>query len=65
MEKLGIEKLGRAVDVLLDGVEVVLKEAKEGAQIVAEIKDLSMSEGLQILSKVVFRLPGLLRALQS
>ena len=63
-EKKGIKELGEAVDMLMDGVERLLLEMKDGKKILAEMKDLDMAEGVQLAMKVMMRLPAMMEAMK-
>jgi len=64
-ENKGIEKLKGAINLLLDGVERVLLEAKDGKEILAEAKDIDLAEGVQLGMLLFQRIPGLLSAYKS
>tara|TARA_R110000824_G_scaffold96013_3_gene230439 strand:+ start:3622 stop:3843 length:222 start_codon:yes stop_codon:yes gene_type:complete len=61
----GIKELKEAVNLLIDGIERILVEAKDGKEIMAEIKDIDMSEGIELGMLLFQRIPGLLSAFQS
>ena len=61
----GIIKLTGAINLLLDGVERVLLEAKDGNEILAEAKDIDITEAIELGMLLFRRLPGLLSAYKS
>jgi len=61
----GIIKLKGAINLLLDGVERVLLEAKDGSEILAEAKDIDITEAIELGMLLFRRIPGLLSAYKS
>ena len=64
-DKKGVKEVSEALDMLLDGVERLLVEVKDGKKIIDEIKDLDLAEGVQLAMQVMMRLPALLGAMKS
>jgi len=61
----GIIKLKGAINLILDGVERVLMEAKDGNEIIAEAKDIDITEAIELGMLLFQRIPGLLAAYKS
>jgi len=61
----GIIKLKGAINLILDGVERVLLEAKDGNEIIAEAKDIDITEAIELGMLLFQRIPGLLAAYKS
>ena len=58
----GIIKLKAAINMLIDGVERVLLEAKAGNEILEEAKDIDITEAIDLGMLLFRRIPGLIEA---
>lgn len=61
-EKKGIKELKEVLLHLLDAVELLAEDYKDGAEIIDEIKDIDMAEGVELAMLVLMRIPKLLEA---
>lgn len=61
-EKKGIKELKELLLHLLDAVELLAEDYKDGAEIIDEIKDIDMAEGVELAMLVLMRIPKLLEA---
>lgn len=63
MEK-GLKETKEALDALLDSVERMLMEVKDGAKIMEELRDLQANEYVELGMIIMMRVPKLMDALK-
>ncbi len=60
--KRDIKELKEMMGNLMDAVEVMAGDFKDGRKIMEEIKDIDMAEGMELAMMVMMRLPKLMDA---
>ena len=61
-EKKGLKETKEALDAVLDSVERLLMEFKDGKKIMDELRDLEAAEYVELGMIVMMRVPALLEA---